>query len=356
MKKSLFFCLLLLLSIALLAQVSTPIISNTTVAQRTDGSKLVDITYDLYDANGDLCEVSLKLSSNGGVSFDYIPDPLNLSGDIGENIAPGTGKTIVWNAGAEGIDFDGSQFMMQFGVEDGQLPIPENFVFVQGGTIYPADGSYTSGLTVSSFYIDKYELTNTEWNAVMGSGGGDTYPHAYVSWFDAVEYCNRRSMIEGLPPCYSYNDGTDYGTDPDAWPSGWNANDYYANNVSCDWNALGYRLPSTAEWDFAARGGLQTHGYSYSGSNDLNIVGWYDANSGYSAHPVGQLAHNELGTYDMSGNLWEWNWDNLANPNRILRGGSYSQDAYYCQVLIQASNYPTLISPLIGFRICRVSP
>ncbi|MCB5246564.1 MAG: chitobiase/beta-hexosaminidase C-terminal domain-containing protein, partial [Candidatus Cloacimonetes bacterium] len=90
-------------------------------------------------------------------------------------------------------------------------PPPENFVFVPGGTIYPAEGIYTDGLTVTSFYIDKYELTNAEWEAVMGSGGGDNYPHACVSWFGAIEYCNRRSLQEGLTPCYSY---LDYGTNP----------------------------------------------------------------------------------------------------------------------------------------------
>ena len=327
------------------AEFTAPIIYNTSVAQRTDGSKLVDISYDLFDANGDLCEVALKLSSDGGTTFDYIPNPANLSGDIGDDIVPGTGKSIVWDAGVEGVGFDGSQYVMQFHAEDGRWPIPENFVSVQGGTV--------AGITVSDFYIDKYELTNAEWNAVMGSGGGDTYPHAYVSWFGAIEYCNRRSIMEDLPPCYSY---LAYGTNPDNWPSGWNSTSGNSLNVSCDWNAPGYRLPSEAEWEYAARGGLQTHGYTYSGSNDLNLVGWYDGNSGGSSHPVGQLAPNELGTYDMSGNLWELVWDVYSGSDRVGRGGGWCSIAGVCTVSSRSNGNATLSHSYIGFRCVRVFP
>ncbi len=334
------------------AEFTAPIIYNTSIAQRTDGSKLVDISYDLFDANGDFCEVALKLSSDGGTTFGDIPDPANLSGDIGEDIVPGTGKSIVWNAGAEGIDFDGSQYVLQFHADDPTRPIPENFVFVQGGTIHPTTGIYTGGLTVSSFYIDKYELTNVDWNAVMGSGGGDSYPKIYVNWFGVIEYCNRRSMQEGLTPCYSY---LTYGTNPDNWPSGWNTDSNNAVNVSCDWNAIGYRLPSEAEWEYAARGGLQTHGYTYSGSNNLNEVGWYDGNSGGSSHLVGQLAANELGTYDMSGNLWEWCWDIYNGWGRVQRGGTFASWAYDCTVSRRVGGMAAGDDG-IGFRICRVSP
>ena len=233
------------------------------------------------------------------------------------------------------------------------LPVPENFVFVPGGTIYPAVGIYTDGLTVSDFYISKYELTNAEWNAVMGSSGGDTYPHAWVSWFDAIEYCNRRSLQEDLPPCYRY---LDYGTNPDDWPFGWNTNSGNAVNVSCDWNAPGYRLPSEAEWEYAARGGLQTHGYTYSGSNDLNLVGWYSGNSGGSSHPVGQLAPNELGTYDMSGNLWELVWDVYSGPGRVLRVGSWYLYSDYCSVSFRDDFNATSSDYGIGFRCVRVFP
>ncbi|MDD2324072.1 MAG: SUMF1/EgtB/PvdO family nonheme iron enzyme [Bacteroidales bacterium] len=327
------------------AYFTAPVVFNSSIVQRNDGSKLVDIYYDLFDANGDNCEIGLKLSEDGGSTFNIIPMPALLSGDIGQNISPGFGKHIVWDAGSEARDFDGNQFVAQFYADDPSRPIPDNFVFVQGGTV--------AGITVSDFYIDKYELTNSEWQAVMGTGGGDNYPKAYVSWFNAIEYCNRRSMMEGLPSCYSY---LSYGTNPDNWPSGWNTSDANHLNVSCDWNAIGYRLPSDAEWEYAARGGLNTHGYTYSGSNDLTQVGWYNSNSGYSAHPVGQLAANELGTFDMSGNMWEWCWDELFGPFRVLRGGNIIDDADYGTVSFRTGSNSTYSSYYIGFRICRISP
>ena len=333
------------------AEFTAPIIYNTSVAQRTDGSGLVDISYDLFDANGDLCEVKLKLSSDGGSTFAIIPDPAQLSGDIGTDIAPGTAKEIVWNAGAEGIDFDGDQYMLQFVVEDGQFPIPENFVFVAGGTV--------AGITVSDFYLDKYQLTQAGYQAVMGTnpasgyGVGSDYPVYRVSWFNAIEYCNRRSLQEGLIPCYSYST---FGTSPDNWPSGWNMSFANAENVNCDFSAIGYRLPRESEWEYAARGGLQTHGYTYSGSNNIDEVAWYSSNSGSTTHSVGTKLPNELGLYDMSGNVWEWCWDIHSGSGRVRRGGSWNINAYNCPVSYRADYNATFSDDNIGFRVCRCSP
>lgn len=254
------------------------------------------------------------------------------------------------------------------------IPIPENFVFVQGGTFsrQNEDGSYPNPpvmVTLSSFYIDKYEVTQTEFQAVMGFNpsnfsGNPNRPVEQVRWTNAIEYCNRRSMQEGLTPCYSYGS---YGTDPDNWPEDWVIGD---NSISCNWSANGYRLPTEMEWMFAAKGGNQSQGYTYSGSNDIYAVAWYNGNSGFTTHTVGTKAPNELGTFDMSGNVWEWCWDiygsyptgSQTNPtgptsgsHRVGRGGAFHIDADYCTVSYRNFSSATVSYGYIGFRICRTS-
>jgi formylglycine-generating enzyme required for sulfatase activity len=250
-------------------------------------------------------------------------------------------------------------------------PPPANFVFVQGGTFHNG----TSNVTLSSFYIDKYEVTQASYQAVMGTNpsqfsGYPNRPVERVSWFNAIEYCNRRSIQEGLTPCYTYNDGTDHGTNPDNWPAGWNTNDDNNHtNVSCNWSANGYRLPTEMEWMFAAKGGNQSQGYYYSGSNTIGYVAWYYDNSSSRTWDVGLKDPNELGTFDMSGNVWEWCWDiwgtypsgNQSNPtgpasgsSRVLRGGSWYTDAGNCTVSSSSDVNATYTDVNIGFRVIRV--
>ena len=231
----------------------------------------------------------------------------------------------------------------------------KNFVFVEGGTF----NNGTSNVTVSSFYLDKYELTQADYQAVMGSnpsrfGGNPNHPVENVSWFNAIEYCNRRSILEGLTPCYSY--GT-FGTSPDNWPSGWDTSSANHSNVICNWSANGYRLPTEAEWEFAARGGNQTHNYIYSGSNTIGSVAWYSRNNDpYGTKPVGGKLANELGLYDMIGNVWEWCWEIYSGFYRVTRGGSWDDDANYCTVSYRVSYSATYSYNYLGFRVCRSSP
>lgn len=348
---------------------SSPIVYNTTVAQRTDGSKLVDIYYSLFDSDNDPCTVSLLLSTNGGDNFAELPSQSNQDGDIGTNITNGTGKHIVWNAGAEGINYDSNQCVIRIVADDNT--IPNNFVYVEGGTF----NNGTANVTVSSFYLDKFELTQAEYQAVMGTNpsffvGHPSRPVEQITWFNAIEFCNKRSINDGLTPCYSY---LTYGTNTADWPVGWNTIDTNHSNVSCSWSADGYRLPTEMEWFFAAVGGNQTRNYSYFGSNQINDVVWYTGNSDNTTHPVGQLSANELGFFDMGGNVMELVWD-IAGPlpteaeqnpigvvsgiNRIHRNGSWNLFDYYCNSSINGRSVgsPTYNGNYIGFRVCRPIP
>ena len=424
-----------------------PQISNLTVSQLTDGSGLVDIYYDIYDVNGNSATVSLLLTQTENGPFDYIPDPTNLSGDVGDSISIGTGKHIIWNAGAENTDFETEFAKVRLVADDTTFPpvaVPvfsppsgtyydaqmvtitcatENtvihytldgseptelspvyteplivstattikakafrpewtpsetttaaydirFVFVEGGTF----NNGTAEVSVSSFWLDKYELTQAEYEAVMGInpahdyGVGITYPVYNVSWFNAIEYCNRRSVLEGLTPVYSYNT---FGTNPNNWPLDWNS--VFSNhvNLSCNWTANGYRLPTEAEWVFAARGGNLTTGYTYSGSNDIDAVGWYVSNSGQTTHSYGQKAPNELGLYDLTGNVREWNWDIYGplptyaqeNPTgaqygnyRLEHGGGWEEPQNWCTTDNRSATHANYSYVEMGFRVLKSIP
>lgn len=248
--------------------------------------------------------------------------------------------------------------------------MPANFVTVGGGMFHNG----TSWVYISAFIMDKYELTQGAFLAVMGYdpawefGDGANIPVYNVSWFNAIAYCNKRSINEGLTPCYAM---TGYGTDVDTWPTGWANNYPYDSVITCDWTAGGYRMPTEAEWEFAARGGNLSQGYTYSGSNTLLDVGWPATAWPQNTHEVGGKLPNELGIYDMSGNVWEHCWDVVGtypegeqiNPHgpggtghHIFRGGSVGSWDEQCTVYYRAGDWPHNIHPTRGFRICRIMP
>jgi formylglycine-generating enzyme required for sulfatase activity len=232
----------------------------------------------------------------------------------------------------------------------------------------------THSVTLNSFYIGKYEVTQAEYAPYMQPGSswtsnyglGDNYPAYHVSWYAILKYCNLRSMAEGLTPVYTISGSTnpaDWGAVPTSDNSTWNA-------AICNWSANGYRLPTEAEWEYAARGATNTPDYLYSGSNDINSVAWYDSNSGAATHHVGTKSPNGLGIYDMSGNLWEWCWDWYSyyssspsnNPTgpasgsyRLLRGGYWYNNATNCRVANRYDYDPYLSLNFFGFRLCRAA-
>ena len=232
-----------------------------------------------------------------------------------------------------------------------------DMVFVPGGTFIMGrtTGSGNSSelpthqVTLSSFYISKYEVTQSEWVTVMGYNPSQfsnnlANPVERVNWYMGLVFCNKLSIYEGKTPVYSILGSTnpdDWGTYPISWNSTW-------NSVVCDWSANGFRLQTEAEWEYAARGATNNPDWVYSGSNSLNEVGWYDNNSG-ATHVVGELLPNGIGLYDMSGNVFEWCWDwadntyystspqnNPTGPSsgtkRVIRGGSWYYWADTCRV------------------------
>lgn len=240
--------------------------------------------------------------------------------------------------------------------KEAELLIPEsirelekNMVNVQGGTFMMGcikHGGFGSAgcntweeprhsVSLSNFRIAKFEVTQVQWRSVMGSDppelhnkGCDNCPVENVSWNDIQEFLNKLNQITGK----------------------------------------NYRLPTEAEWEYAARGGNRSRGYFYSGGSNLNSVGWHKDNSDLKTHPVGRKSPNELGLYDMSGNVWEWcsDWydDNYyknspsRNPqgpssgsNRVIRGGGIFDFWFNHSVYRRSSRKPEFRGRAFGFRV-----
>jgi len=216
-------------------------------------------------------------------------------------------------------------------------------VFVQGGTFTMgctseqgydcnSDERPARQVTLSSFYIGKYEITQAQWKAIMGNNPanfkGDNLPVENVSWHDVQEFIRKLNAATGK----------------------------------------NYRLPTEAEWEYAARGGAKSQGDKYSGSNTVGNVAWYSENSGGKTHPVGTKRPNELGIYDMSGNVWEWcqDWFDKSyysqspftdpkgpssGSGRVVGGGGWRVVAGGVRVAIRGNHTPGERHINLGFRL-----
>jgi formylglycine-generating enzyme required for sulfatase activity len=205
--------------------------------------------------------------------------------------------------------------------------------FMMGSSKYSNDEQPVRKVRVDSFWMDRFEVTQKAYNAITGKNPSKTrdpdFPVEQVSWYDAITYCNMRSIREGLKPCYNLE------------------------TLECDFDADGYRLPTEAEWEYACRAGSSSEFTFGDKEDDLYRYGWYKRNSGGTPHKVGQLSPNAFGLYDMHGNVWEWCndiytnqyiADELVNPRgpksgnkRVLRGGSWNSESMECRAAARHS-------------------
>jgi formylglycine-generating enzyme required for sulfatase activity len=169
-----------------------------------------------------------------------------------------------------------------------------------------------------------------------------------VSWYDAVKWCNAKSEMERVVPVYQLKGKT--------YKSG-ACSEKGGDTIKQTTSAKGYRLPTDGEWEWAARGGKKSKGYTYSGSNEANAVAWFMGNSGQKLQPTGQKLSNEIGLCDMSGNAWEWCWD-LQGSTRLVRGSSFYRPVARCGVADHNNWIPWHTCQRcneFGFRLARSS-
>lgn len=209
-------------------------------------------------------------------------------------------------------------------------------------------GSNKQGSLDYDFYIGKYEITHEKFEKIMGYNPsffkGENLPVEQVTWYDALFFCNKLSELEGLVPYYSIKEIKR------------NKESIVYANIQINKESKGYRLPTQIEWRYAAAGGNKSLDYKYSGSNNISDVAWYKENSGGKTSTAGKKKPNELGIFDMSGNVYEWGESNYRieqKQYKILLGGSWGDVEEFSRIKENNADEPENKSKYTGFRIAK---
>ena len=247
----------------------------------------------------------------------------------------------------------------------------ENMIFVQGGKYQPSFADEEK--EVFDIEVCKYLTTQKMWIEVMENNlsafKGDNKPIESITWWEALEFCNKLSEKYGLEPVYDLSKSAQ----GILMINELGGEIVYPDVVNLK-NTEGFRLPTEVEWEWFARGGQvaieqETFDYTYSGSNSINEVAWYDRNSGSKTQDVGLKKSNQLGLYDCSGNIWEWCYDTTENIEngksytckafdssniyRRLKGGSWYEDDNVCTVRCRNYAHAIDVNDVVGFRLVR---
>ena len=388
-----------------------PAVSNVVASQRTWPDPQVDIYYDAYNMQADTLSVSIAVSTNSGVTYD-LPST-HFTGDIGCSIQTGMQKHIVWNAGADWFDQTSDTMRVMITVDDAMCCIPGG-MFTMGDTFGEgwANESPLHDVYISAFYMDKYEISNEKvrevlqwaqdhsnlfvtsstvknienykelldlddecqisWNgsSFVVDPGKENYPCVEVTWYGAMAYCKYKNEIEGKQQTIDLS------------------------NWTIDWSKNGYRLPTEAEWEKAARGGQGGHRFPWHDTDTIQhaLANYYSTNlyaydtsltSGFHptfkagtypyTSPVGYFQKNAYGLYDMADNVWEWCWDRFldtyystspgsdphgpsSGSERVLRGGCWYHGAILARCSFRRSYNPVEGWYNFGFRCVRNAP